>query len=204
MAATPRIHDAAKQLREDLGQPSKIILGVDRLDYTKGIDVRLRAFGELLAEGDPAVENAVMVQIATPSRERLGSYKRMREAIEQQVGSLNGDYGRIGHPAVHYLHQSLPREELAAFYVAADVMTVTPLRDGMNLVAKEYVACRVDGGGVLLLSRVHRRRQGTAGRPAGEPVRHRRGEGRTAGRADHASGGGPAADALAAPTGAHP
>ena len=152
LAATPRIHDAAKQLRDDLGKPSKIILGVDRLDYTKGIDVRLRAFGELLAEGDPAVENAVMVQIATPSRERLGSYKRMREAIEQQVGSLNGDYGKIGHPAVHYLHQSLPREELAAFYVAADVMTVTPLRDGMNLVAKEYVACRVDGGGVLLLS----------------------------------------------------
>ena len=76
---------------------------------------------------DPAVENAVMVQIATPSRERLGSYRRMREAIEQQVGSLNGDYGRIGRPAVHYLHQSLPREELAAFYVAADVMTVTPV-----------------------------------------------------------------------------
>ncbi len=152
LAATPRIHDAAKQLRDDLGQPSKIILGVDRLDYTKGIDVRLRAFGELLAEDDPSVQNAVMVQIATPSRERLGSYRRMREAIEQQVGSLNGDYGRIGRPAVHYLHQSLPREELASFYVAADVMTVTPLRDGMNLVAKEYVACRVDGGGVLLLS----------------------------------------------------
>ncbi len=152
LAATPRVHAAARQLREDLGNPSKIILGVDRLDYTKGIDVRLRAFRELLAEGDPAVENAVMVQIATPSRERLGSYRRMREAIEQQVGSLNGDYGKIGHPAVHYLHQSLPREELASFYVAADVMTVTPFRDGMNLVAKEYVACRVNGGGVLLLS----------------------------------------------------
>ncbi len=152
LAATPKIHAAAKQLRSDLGNPAKIILGVDRLDYTKGIDVRLRAFGELLAEEDPAVANAVMVQIATPSRERLGSYRRMREAIEQQVGSLNGDYGKIGHPAVHYLHQSLPREELAAFYVAADVMTVTPLRDGMNLVAKEYVACRVNGGGVLLLS----------------------------------------------------
>ena len=76
----------------------------------------------------------------------------MRESIERQVGALNGDYGKIGRPAVHYLHQSLPREELAAFYVAADVMTVTPFRDGMNLVAKEYVACRVDGGGVLLLS----------------------------------------------------
>jgi trehalose 6-phosphate synthase/phosphatase len=152
LAATPKVHEAAKALRADLGDPQKIILGVDRLDYTKGIDVRLRAFSELLAEGDPAVEDAVMVQIATPSRERLGSYRRMREQIEQQVGALNGDYGRIGRPAVHYLHQSLPREELAGFYVAADVMTVTPFRDGMNLVAKEYVACRVDGGGVLLLS----------------------------------------------------
>ncbi len=152
LAATVQVHEAARSLRADLGDPNKIILGVDRLDYTKGIDVRLRAFSELLKEGDPAVQDAVMVQIATPSRERLGSYRRMREQIEQQVGALNGDYGRIGRPAVHYLHQSLPREELAAFYVAADVMTVTPLRDGMNLVAKEYVACRVDGGGVLLLS----------------------------------------------------
>ncbi len=152
LAATPEVHEAARKLRADLGNPSKIILGVDRLDYTKGIDVRLRAFRELLAEKDPSVDDAVMIQIATPSRERLESYIRMREGIERQVGSLNGDFGRIGRPAVHYLHQSLPREELAAFYVAADVMTVTPLRDGMNLVAKEYVACRVDGGGTLLLS----------------------------------------------------
>ncbi len=152
LAATPEVHDAARKLRADLGNPSKIVLGVDRLDYTKGIDVRLRAFGELLAEKDPAVDDAVMIQIATPSRERLDSYIRMREGIERQVGSLNGDFGKIGRPAVHYLHQSLPREELAAFYVAADVMTVTPFRDGMNLVAKEYIACRVDGGGTLLLS----------------------------------------------------
>ncbi len=152
LAATPEVHAAARRLRSDLGQPRKLILGVDRLDYTKGIDVRLRAYGELLAEDDPAVQDAVMVQIATPSRERLESYQKMRESIERQVGSLNGDFGRIGRPAVHYLHQSLPREELASFYVAADVMTVTPFRDGMNLVAKEYVACRVDGGGVLLLS----------------------------------------------------
>ncbi len=152
LAATPEVHEAARKLRADLGNPAKIILGVDRLDYTKGIDVRLRAFRELLAEKDPSVDDAVMIQIATPSRERLDSYIRMREGIERQVGSLNGDFGKIGRPAVHYLHQSLPREELAAFYVAADVMTVTPLRDGMNLVAKEYVACRVDGGGTLLLS----------------------------------------------------
>ncbi|WP_212754165.1 bifunctional alpha,alpha-trehalose-phosphate synthase (UDP-forming)/trehalose-phosphatase [Nakamurella aerolata] len=152
LATQPHVTEAAAQLREDLGLPRKIILGVDRLDYTKGINVRLRAFGELLAERDPAVDDAVMIQIATPSRERLGSYVRTREDIERQVGALNGDYGRIGRPAVHYLHQSFPREDLAAFYVAADVMAVTPLRDGMNLVAKEYVACRSAGDGVLLLS----------------------------------------------------
>lgn len=152
LAATPQVHEAARKLRADLGNPAKIVLGVDRLDYTKGIDVRLTAFRELLAEKDPSVEDAVMVQIATPSRERLQSYIKMRGQIEQHVGSLNGDFGKIGRPAVHYLHQSLPRDDLAAFYVAADVMTVTPLRDGMNLVAKEYVACRVDGGGTLLLS----------------------------------------------------
>ena len=152
LAGRPKVRRAAAQLREDLGNPRRLILGVDRLDYTKGIDVRLRAFGELLAEGDPSVQDTMMVQIATPSRERLRSYVRMREHIERQVGALNGDFGHIGRPAVHYLHQSLRREDLAAFYVAADVMSVTPLRDGMNLVAKEYVACRVDGGGVLLLS----------------------------------------------------
>ena len=152
LAGTPEVAADAERLRTDLGNPRRVILGIDRLDYTKGINVRLRAFGELLAERDPSVQDTVMVQIATPSRERLNSYARMREEIERQVGALNGEHGRIGRPAVHYLHHSLPREELAAFYVAADVMTVTPLRDGMNLVAKEYVACRVSGGGVLLLS----------------------------------------------------
>jgi trehalose 6-phosphate synthase/phosphatase len=152
LAGSDQVRADAERLRADLGNPRRVILGIDRLDYTKGINVRLRAFGELLAERDPSAQDSVMVQIATPSRERLASYARMREEIERQVGALNGEHGRIGRPAVHYLHHSLPREELAAFYVAADVMTVTPLRDGMNLVAKEYVACRVDGGGVLLLS----------------------------------------------------
>ncbi len=152
LAASSKVRQDADQLRVDLGHPKKIILGVDRLDYTKGIDIRLQAFRELLSEGDPAAADAVMIQVATPSRERLQSYIDMRESIERQVGALNGDFGRIGRPAVHYLHHSLPREELAAFYRAADVMTVTPLRDGMNLVAKEYVACRVDGNGTLLLS----------------------------------------------------
>jgi trehalose 6-phosphate synthase len=79
-------------------------------------------------------------------------YVRLRAEIEQTVGRINGDHGRVGHQPLHYLHQSLPREELTAFYLAADVMLVTPLRDGMNLVAKEYIACRHDDAGVLVLS----------------------------------------------------
>ncbi|MDV8023422.1 trehalose-6-phosphate synthase [Rhodococcus sp. IEGM 1330] len=146
------VRDRAKQLRKDLGNPKRIMLGVDRLDYTKGIDVRLNAFRELLEEGrvDPA-EN-VIVQLATPSRERVESYVAMRGEIEQQVGRINGEYGQVGHPVVHYLHRPIPRDDLLAYFVAADVMLVTPLRDGMNLVAKEYVACRSDLGGALVLS----------------------------------------------------
>ncbi|KAA0090356.1 trehalose-6-phosphate synthase [Mycolicibacterium sp. P1-18] len=142
----------AKELRADLGNPRKILLGVDRLDYTKGIDVRLRAFSELLDEDRIDPDDTVLIQLATPSRERVQSYKVMREDIERQVGHINGEYGKVGHPIVHYLHQALPRDELIAFFVAADVMLVTPLRDGMNLVAKEYVACRSDLGGALVLS----------------------------------------------------
>ncbi|MHA6621689.1 alpha,alpha-trehalose-phosphate synthase (UDP-forming) [Pseudonocardia sp. DLS-67] len=152
MSRSPEVLERAKQIRADLGDPERIVLGVDRLDYTKGIDGRLRAFEELLVEGRISPEDTVMIQLATPSRERVEHYQRMRNDIEQAVGRINGEYARVGHPAVHYLHQSLPRDELVAFFVAADVMLVTPLRDGMNLVAKEYVACRHDNGGALVLS----------------------------------------------------
>jgi trehalose 6-phosphate synthase len=150
LARTPEVQDRAKEIRADLGDPAHVILGVDRLDYTKGINVRLRAFEELLKEG--RADDTVMIQIATPSRERVEHYQRLRADVEQDVGRINGEYARVGHPVLHYLHQSLPREQLAAFFAAADVMLVTPLRDGMNLVAKEYVACRPDLGGVLVLS----------------------------------------------------
>ncbi|MDT5020838.1 MAG: trehalose 6-phosphate synthase, partial [Mycobacterium sp.] len=130
----------------------KVLLGVDRLDYTKGIDVRLKALAELLAEGRVKGDDAVLVQLATPSRERVESYQKLREDIERQVGHINGEYSEVGRPVVHYLHRPVPREELISFFVASDVMLVTPLRDGMNLVAKEYVACRSDLGGALVLS----------------------------------------------------
>ena len=146
------IRQRAREIRSELGNPRKILLGVDRLDYTKGIDVRLQAFSELLAEGRAKRDDTVFVQLATPSRERVESYIELREDIEQRVGRINGEYGEVGHPVVHYLHRPAPRDELIAFYVASDVMLVTPLRDGMNLVAKEYVACRSDLGGALVLS----------------------------------------------------
>ncbi|BBY64609.1 alpha,alpha-trehalose-phosphate synthase (UDP-forming) [Mycolicibacterium helvum] len=146
------IRRRAKEIRAELGNPRKILLGVDRLDYTKGIDVRLKAFSELLAEGRAKGDDTVLVQLATPSRERVESYRILRNEIEQQVGHINGEYGEVGHPVVHYLHRPVPRDELIAFFVAADVMLVTPFRDGMNLVAKEYVACRSDLGGALVLS----------------------------------------------------
>ena len=142
----------AKQIRAELGNPEKILLGVDRLDYTKGIDVRLHALRELLEEGRIDPERIAMVQLATPSRERVEHYQRMRGDIEQLVSRINGEFARVGRPVVHYLHQAVDREELAAFFSAADVMVVTPMRDGMNLVCKEYVACRHDLGGALVLS----------------------------------------------------
>jgi trehalose 6-phosphate synthase len=152
LARTEKVQKRAAEIRADLGEPHRVLLGVDRLDYTKGIDVRLTAFHELLTEKRVDADDVVMIQLATPSRERVEHYQQMRDDIELSVGRINGEFAKVGHPAVHYLHQSLPREELAAFFVAADVMLVTPLRDGMNLVAKEYVACRFDLGGALVLS----------------------------------------------------
>jgi len=152
LVATPYVRARAADIRRELGDPKTVLLGVDRLDYTKGIERRLKAFHELLAEGRLSVPETVMVQVATPSRERVEHYQALRVNVEREVGRINGDYGRVGVPAVHYLHQSYSRRELAALYCAADVMMVTPLRDGMNLVAKEYVAARADLGGALVLS----------------------------------------------------
>ena len=152
LARGREVMQRAAEIRRQLGNPRKVILGVDRLDYTKGIDIRLRALHELYGEERITARDVVMVQLATPSRERVDHYRRMRADIELQVGRINGEFSMVGHPAVHYLHQSMAREELVAFYLAADVMLVTPVRDGMNLVCKEYVACRHDLGGALVLS----------------------------------------------------
>ena len=106
----------------------------------------------MLSGGTIRASDVVLVQIAVPTRDDAALYIEQRELIEKLVGEINGDFGSVGRPVVHYLHRSLDHDDLAALYRAADVMLVTPFADGMNLVAKEYVACRVDGGGVLVLS----------------------------------------------------
>jgi trehalose 6-phosphate synthase len=152
IARRPVTVEQAWKLRNRLGSPKCVLLGVDRLDYTKGIVERLRAFERLLEDGRIKARDCVMVQLAVPTRGRLEHYAEEKRQVEQLVGSINGDYGRIGFPAVHYLHQALTLEELVPLYKAADVMLVTPLGDGMNLVAKEFAASRTDGEGVLVLS----------------------------------------------------
>jgi len=152
LASRKEVVQQAAKLRADLGDPQRVILSVDRLDYTKGIEHRLKAYRELLVDGRLKAAETVLVQVAIPSRERVKQYRLLRDRVEREVGRINGDFGRLGVAAVHYLSQVFDRTELAALYRAADVMAVTPLRDGMNLVAKEYVAARVDGCGSLLLS----------------------------------------------------
>jgi len=152
LAEDPEVQQRAAQIREELGNPASVLLGVDRLDYTKGIQQRLQAFTELFEDRRVKSGDAVFVQVATPSRERVEEYRILRDEIELQVGRANGMYAELGAPIINYMHTSYTRKELAALYLAADVMVVTPLRDGMNLVAKEYVACRADLKGSLLLS----------------------------------------------------
>jgi trehalose 6-phosphate synthase len=151
IARREEVRKRAAEIRLAVDQPQVLLLGIDRLDYTKGIRHRLNAYGELLNEGRLGPQ-VVLVQVASPSRERVEAYRAFRDEVELIVSRINGEHAEVGSPPVHYLHQSYPREEMAAYYLAADVMLVTPLRDGMNLVAKEYVACRYNESGALVLS----------------------------------------------------
>jgi trehalose 6-phosphate synthase len=152
LSRTPEVIARAAEIRASLGDPRILMLGVDRLDYTKGIRHRLKAYGELLQDKAIAPPDVTLMQVSTPSRERVDAYRHLRDEIERTVGAINGEYSDIGSPAIYYLYQTYPRSEMAAMFLASDVMLVTPLRDGMNLIAKEYVACRHDLGGSLVLS----------------------------------------------------
>ena len=152
IAGRDEVRERAKGFRDALGEPDVVLLGIDRLDYTKGILHRLTAYGELLSEGRFGSLRTALVLVASPSRERVEQYRLLREEVEGAVSRINGEHAELGSPPIHYLHQTYLAEEMAAMYLAADVMLVTSLRDGMNLVAKEYVACRHDDTGALVLS----------------------------------------------------
>jgi trehalose 6-phosphate synthase/phosphatase len=150
LARDPGVQAEAEALRGD--GSVRLLVGVDRLDYTKGIPRRLLAYERLLQTHPELRERVRLVQVAVPSRTGVEAYQEFRSLVDGLVGRINGDFGTPRWVPVHYIYRGLSEAELVALYRAADVMLVTPLRDGMNLVAKEFVASRTDGDGVLVLS----------------------------------------------------
>jgi trehalose 6-phosphate synthase/phosphatase len=130
----------------------KVIVAVDRLDYTKGIPNRFRTFNRLLRDYPEFRERVVLIQVAVPSRENVATYAELGQETDELVGQINGRWGTPEWTPLVYIRRGQPAEELAALYATADVAWVAPLRDGMNLVAKEYIACKEGNGGVLVLS----------------------------------------------------
>jgi trehalose 6-phosphate synthase len=150
-ASSAKVAEKPQAFRTRYGD-SQIVLGVDRLDYTKGIPQRLHAFAGLL-ERFPEVHGRIrLFQVVVPSRVGIPKYDELKTEIERLVGEINGRYSEMGWVPVHYFFRSVPAEELLALYQAADIALVTPLKDGMNLVAKEYCACCTNEKGVLILS----------------------------------------------------
>jgi trehalose 6-phosphate synthase len=139
------------ELRDSMG-PRQLIVGVDRLDYTKGILERLEAFRNALQRHRNLREQVILFQVVVPSREGVAEYQSLKADIERLVGEINGEFSTAGWVPVHYHYKSLARRDLISLYRMARVCFVTPIKDGMNLVAKEFCACQVDGCGVLVLS----------------------------------------------------
>ncbi|HSL83363.1 MAG TPA: trehalose-6-phosphate synthase, partial [Thermoanaerobaculia bacterium] len=131
---------------------ARLVLGVDRQDYTKGIPQRLQALRTALERYPELREKVVFFQISVPSREGVSEYQDLKVEIERMVGEINGRFATVGWTPVHYYYRSVPQRTLIALYRLADVAFVTPLKDGMNLVAKEYCACQTEQEGVLVLS----------------------------------------------------
>jgi trehalose 6-phosphate synthase/phosphatase len=150
-ATSEPVRRALARLQRSTGD-QKLIVGIDRLDYTKGIPRRLLGFERFLARKPSWIGKVRFIQVAVPTREKIPAYGDFRHHVASLVGKINGRFGSVDDVPVHFLYRSIPEEELVALYRAADVMLVTPLRDGMNLVAKEFVASRVDDDGVLVLS----------------------------------------------------
>jgi trehalose 6-phosphate synthase len=147
----PLVRKRAKAIRVEIGDPETVFLVIGRLDHTQGLLRRIDAYARLLTDRrvDPT---AVVLLLATTSAERTDRHEQLRQDVERRVAQVNGDFGRLGRPVVHYLHRDLDRREVVALYLAADVLLATPLSEGSTVSAKEYLAARADGTGRLVLS----------------------------------------------------
>lgn len=152
LAASPAVREAAAHTMGGLGAPDLILLGVDRLDYTKGIEQRIRAVADILKSAEFRGRDVLFIQVAVPSRSRLAVYQKLRSDVDETLRLANSELMSLGLRPIKCMYDALPPAQLAALYIAADVMLVTSLADGMNLVSKEYVACRQHGTGRLVLS----------------------------------------------------
>ncbi|GMU21543.1 MAG: bifunctional alpha,alpha-trehalose-phosphate synthase (UDP-forming)/trehalose-phosphatase [Phycisphaerae bacterium] len=151
LADSPSVAAAAEKIRAE-ASPRRLFVAIDRLDFTKGIPRRMQAFERFL-EQNPALRDEVrFVQVAVPSRSGIGQYQRLRRQVEELLGRINGRFGTVSAVPIHSIYRSMDRTDVVALYRAADVMVVTPLRDGLNLVAKEFCASRTDNDGSLILS----------------------------------------------------
>lgn len=148
---TPTVQKKIAKIKKKLTH-RKIILTVDRLDYTKGIVERLEAYELFLEKNPKYLEKVTLITVAVPSRTSVDTYVQLKKQVDELVGRVNGRYGTFGWAPIWYLYRSLSFEDLVAYYHLADVCLVTPLRDGMNLVSKEFIACKTNGQGVLILS----------------------------------------------------
>ncbi len=151
MAETPDVQKEIQHIRDKVGD-RKVVLSVDRLDYTKGIPERLEAFGRFLASNPEYEDKVTMIMVAVPSRTRVEHYVQLKSRVDQLVGRINGRYGTLDWMPVWYLYRSVPFRTLSALYKTSDIALLTPLRDGMNLIAKEFIASKTDDKGVLVLS----------------------------------------------------
>lgn len=147
----PEIKNKSAELRESLGK-GKLILSCDRLDYSKGILTRLKGFEEFLQNNPDYIGEVSLVMIVSPSRDNVDMYAELKDEIDKKVGAINGTFSTVDWTPIYYFYRSFNFEELTALYHIADIALITPLRDGMNLVAKEFIATKRDQPGVLILS----------------------------------------------------
>jgi trehalose 6-phosphate synthase len=145
------VKERIARLREKF-KGMKVLLGVDRLDYIKGVPQKLLAFGVFLKNHPEWIEKVVLIQVAIPSRENVEEYQHLEQVVNELVGRINGTYGTVEFTPIHFLHKSVGFDELVCLYAISDACVISSTRDGMNLVSYEYIASQQETFGVLILS----------------------------------------------------